>query len=434
MGVRRIAAGLALAGALSVVCGRVAAQTPTTTSTTLPPTTSTTSPTTIAMTSTTSATTTPASTVLPPVPSDGVIELYAVCSDAALGVLWSVGNMSSAEAVEVSLFLNGMPVEVVTLQPGQIDNFSTVGTGTMEAFAGGLLAARAESNNSFGGCFSVGSLCADRDDGQVWELHSMRAVSVELQIGGVTVGTFDMSFGSVQFASTAPGNAQVLVGGVVVAEAAPGASPCAALFPVCADPLLGYFFGVENRRAIAAALEVRAGGVTVSRFELPPQRSTEIIVRVAGTYQLYLKGVLVQEAETATEPCGGPPVLISRTCFDAASAEYRWVISNQRNIDLDLELRLDGRPAGSIALPPYDHGEPIVTNASSGLLEAFVDGTLVARAPSSSAPCTATEPTGVGPSRLPGTGGTTRLLGVALAALTAGALLLVTKRRTGVRL
>jgi hypothetical protein len=116
-------------------------------------------------------------------------------------------------------------------------------------------------------------------------------------------------------------------------------------------------------------------------------------------------------------------------CFDAASGGYQWVFANQRNIVLTVDLRLDGRPAGIVTLPEYDHGEPIVTNASPGLMQAFVNGALVAEAPSSSEPCSDSPPT-VAPAQLPGTGGGPGVpMTLGLVCVAAGMAVLATRRQ-----
>jgi hypothetical protein len=352
------------------------------------------------------------------------IFLASPCADAASGVWWSLNNGSPFDASEVRLVLEGVDFDVVTLQPSQTLEFSTLESGTMEAFVGALLVARSDSGS--GPCVTIFPVCVDLADGRVWALEPLRSVVVEVRIGGVTLGTFDLSSGGVQIASALPGPAEVLIGGTVVDEAEPPTDPCVNLFAECLDPAIGYVFGLSNLRDEPRTAELRIGA-EVRTHPLEPFGFVGFALPTPGPVEVYVDGQLVQTVDGSDAECEVPAIFLTGSCFAADSGGYLWDISNQRPIAMTVELRLAGTPAGSVALAPGDFRT--VSNPEPGTLQAFVNGVFVAEAPSVDTPCFES-PTTVAPAQLPGTGGGSGApLGLGLVALIAGFVVLAATRR-----
>jgi hypothetical protein len=354
---------------------------------------------------------------------DTMISLFSSCADAASGVWWNLSS-GAPTAVEVRLVLDGVEVDVVTLQPGETREFSTPESGTMEAFVGTQLVARSET--AVDPCVTIFPMCVDLADGQVWALEPLRPAVVEVRIGGVSVGTFDLTSGGRQIASALPGSAEVLIGGIVVDEADPPTDPCVSLFADCFDPANGYVFGLLNMRDEPRTAELRIG-TEVRAYPLEPFAFVGFALPSAGPIEVFVDGQLVQTVEGSDAECESPAVFLTGSCFAAESGNYLWDVSSQRPFDMTVELRLAGTPAGSVALVPGDFKS--VSNPNPGTMQAFVNGVFVAEAPSADTPCFEPPPT-VAPARLPGTGGGAGgPLTVGLASVVAGLLVLATTRR-----
>jgi hypothetical protein len=356
---------------------------------------------------------------------DSTIGLFSICSDAASGTLWNVGNDSEAPAL-VRLVLDGVDVATVTLGPGEqhLVTTTTVG-GTMDAYAAGQLVATAEPSSE--PCVTIRAVCADPVDGQVWELVAVRAVTAEMRVGGMTVAVVDLDpFTTVQVVSQEAGLGQVLIDGIVVDEAAPTSDPCIAMAFQCFDPAHGYIVGVSNLRGdVPATVELRVNGVVVANAELDPLGAAELVSPVAGMAQLYLDGELAFEVALADDPCE-PSVFLFGTCLDGATGGYSWELGSSRMLPQTVELRLDGTPFDVVALDSF--GTMSFTSSRPGTMQAFVNGELVAEAPSSSEPCSG--PTTVAPAQLPGTGGgPSAPLTLGVACLVAGLIVLASTRR-----
>jgi hypothetical protein len=354
---------------------------------------------------------------------DTPISLFSPCADAASGAWWNLSN-GGLTVVEVRLVLDGVAVDVVTLQPGETREFSTLESGTMEAFVGTQLVARSET--SVDPCVTIFPMCVDLADGQVWALEPLRPAVVEVRVGGVSVGTFDLTSGGLQIASTLPGSAEVLIGGIVVDEADPPTDPCVSLFADCFDPANGYVYGLLNMRDEPRTAELRIG-TEVRTYPLEPFAFVGFALPSAGPIEVFVDGQLVQTVEGSDAECESPAVFLSGSCFAADSGGYLWDISSQRPFAMTVELRLGDTPAGSVALIPGDF--KTVSNPNPGTMQAFVNGVFVAEAPSVDTPCSEPLPTGA-PAQLPGTGGdpgAPLVLGVAC--LVAGLIVFATTRR-----
>jgi hypothetical protein len=172
-------------------------------------------------------------------------------------------------------------------------------------------------------------------------------------------------------------------------------------------------------------------GAVLGVFDLPPQGFMTLRVPVAGTLQLYLHGQLAQEVASSSDPCD-PAVSVSGLCADSVNGHY-WLVGNQRDFPVAVDLRLEGQPLGSVTIQPFDSQQ--VTNHHAGVLQALINGSVVAEAPSVDDPCPfPPNPPAVAPDRLPGTGGGTALVAVGLALAAAGLVLLaVSRRRPSIR-
>jgi hypothetical protein len=352
---------------------------------------------------------------------DSPIGLFSQCAVAA-GAYWFVGN-GSATSVQVRLALNGVEVGVVTLQPGEEQPFTTADDGTMEAFVGTQLVARAESSSD--PCVRIVPVCTDPTDGEVWGLEPLRSVVVTVEIGGVAAGTFDLTVGGRQFSSTLSGTAQVFISGILVDEAEPATGPCVTIFAVCSDSAIGSVFAVSNLRDRPARAEVRMNGAALGVFDLEAFGFVEVASPTSGTAALYLDGLLVMEAESSDEQCLNVDIFSS--CFDPAARGYQWNLQNQRAMALVVELCLDGTPAGTVILDPF--GGQVVSNSRPGTMQVYLNGVFMSEAESSSEPCFEPSPT-VAPAQLPGTGGARGApLVLGLACLVAGLLVVAMTRR-----
>jgi hypothetical protein len=316
--------------------------------------------------------------------------------------------------VEVRLVLNGADFDVVTLAPGETQEFSTLERGTMEAFIGGLLMARAETAPN--ACVEVIPVCVDTSDGNVWGLEPSRSAVVDLRIGGVPAGTFDLSSGGLQVASALTGLAEVLIGGTVVDSAPPPTDPCVSLFADCFDPANGYVYGLLNMRDEQRTAELRVGGEATVHV-LDPYGFVGFALPTPGPIEVVVDGQLVQTVEGSDNECEGPAVFLTGTCFAADSGGYLWDIASQRPFAMTIELRLNGTPAGSLALEPGEFRT--VSDPRPGTMQAYLNGVFVAEARSVDAPCFAPPPS-VSPDQIPATGaapGAPLLLGLVCVAV-----------------
>jgi LPXTG-motif cell wall-anchored protein len=161
----------------------------------------------------------------------------------------------------------------------------------------------------------------------------------------------------------------------------------------------------------------------------------------------------VTTTTAVTPPAPAPPgsgLVVTGTCFDAASGTYFWTIQNQTTVEIEVDLVLNGVPLGELIVPAVS--TETVGNASSGLLQALVDDVVQAESSSSDAACIGPPPPTVSPSvvdgenggdgedgeegqegaegDLPSTGASEgALLGAGLACAFAGMILLAARRR-----
>jgi hypothetical protein len=168
-------------------------------------------------------------------------------------------------------------------------------------------------------------------------------------------------------------------------------------------------------------------GAAVASADIDPLGAVELLSPVAGTAQLYLGPDLALEFALSDDPCE-PSVFLFGTCFDSAVGGYGWEVGNGRMLPLTVELRLDGAPFDILSLDPFGGANRI--SPRPGTMQAFVNGVLVAEAPSATEPCFG-PPTTVSPSRIPATGARPMgLLVIGLSCLAAGLIVLAaTKRR-----
>jgi LPXTG-motif cell wall-anchored protein len=353
---------------------------------------------------------------------DTQIDLFSPCSDAASGTWWNLTNASPSVA-ELRLVLNGADLDVVTLQPGETREFSTVEPGRVLAYVGAQLMARGDS--ALDPCVRIDAVCVDTADGQVWTLEPMRPSVVDVLIGGTPAGTFDLSSGGVQLASPLPGIAEVLIGGTVVDSAEPSTDPCVGLFAECFDTANGYLFVLGNAREEQRTAELRIGAESRTHV-LEPFGFVGFALPTPGPVEVFVEGQLVQTVEGSDAGCETPAVLVFATCVSADG--YGWELDSQRAFAVAVELRLDGAPAASMALGPGPDFR-LFNTRGPGTMQAFVNGVLVAEAPSATEPCSDSPPT-VSPSQIPRTGaGPTGLLLLGMSCLAAGLGVLAVARR-----
>jgi hypothetical protein len=355
---------------------------------------------------------------------DAQISLFSPCADAASGTWWNLTN-ASLSAAGIRLVLNGADLDVVTLQPGETLEFSTLESGTMLAYVGAQLMARSDS--ALDPCVMIIPVCVDITDGQVWALEPLRSALVDVRIGGVPAGTFDLSSGGVQLASPLPGLAEVLIGGTVVDSAEPSTDPCVGLVAECFDPANGYVFGLFNMRQELRIAELRIGAERRT-YVLDPFTfgSVGFALPTPGPVELSVDGQVIQTVEGSEGECPVPAVLLSGTCVSAEG--YGWELDSQRGFAMPVELRLDGAPVASMALGPGPDFR-IFSTPEPGTMQAFVNGVLVTEAPSATEPCFDSPPI-VSPSQIPATGaGPIGPLVLGLACLATGLIVLTAAKQ-----
>jgi hypothetical protein len=273
----------------------------------------------------------------------------------------------------------------------------------------------ARSDSALDPCVAISAVCVDTADGQVWSLDPLRPAVVDVRVGGVPVGTFDLSSGGLQVASTLQGPAEVLIGGTVVDEAEPPTDPCVNVFADCFDTASGYVYGLVNMRDEPRTAELRVGADVIVHA-LEPFGFVGFALPTAGPIEVFVDGQLVQTVEGSDNECT-PAVFLTGTCYAADSGGYLWDIASQRPFAMTIELRLNGTPAGSLALEPGEFRT--VSDPRPGTMQAYLNGVFVAEAPSVEAPCFAPPPT-VSPDQIPATGaapGAPLLLGLVCVAV-----------------